>query len=296
MQGEGKAVLLNGNLSGEKLVFTPEENQRHSVGRIDILAKSKSSKLTTITLDMKKVKSNQISINQVHAIVNQTPDTINLTKAIIQPAHGEILIKGNYKIPGKSYKFDLQGRKLRIEDFAKEDVTSPLMFDASLHGAIPQNEPAARGLNGKIKFKAGKGRLHKLKIAQGILDLFNPDTFTNKAGHSFDYLGGDVNIVKGLMSTKNLAMDGDQLKVIMVGTADLATQKLNMQGEAQPIQMLDTAIKNIPILGDILSGGKDGVIKTRFKVEGTFNEPQITTDLGGLLSQPGKLIDGLMGK
>ena len=61
------------------------------------------------------------------------------------------------------------------------------------------------------------------------------------------------------------------------------------------MQLLDTAIKNIPILGDILSGGKDGVIKTRFKVGGTFSDPQVTTDVGGLLSQPGKLIDGLTG-
>ncbi len=288
-QGDGKAVLLNGKLLGEKLIFTPE-GQRHSVDRIDILAKSKSSNLTTITLDMKKIKSNQSSFKQIYAIVNQSPDAIILTKGFVHPPHGEILIKGNYNIPAKSYKFDLQGRKLRMEDFAREDVISPLMFDGTLHGTIPAKEPAARGLNGAIKFKAGKGRFHKLKIAQSILTLFNPNALTAKSGLSFDYLGGDVKIVRGLMSTRNLAMDGDQLKIKMVGTADLATQKLNMQGEAQPMQLLDSAIKNIPILGDILSGGKDGVIKTRFKVGGTFDDPQVTSDVGG------QLIDGLTGK
>jgi uncharacterized protein YhdP len=176
-----------------------------------------------------------------------------------------------------------------MEDFAKEDIISPLQFDGTLNGTFPQNAPATKGLNGNINFKAGKGRFHKLKLAQGILTLFNPNAISTKSGMSFDYLGGDVNIVNGLMSTKNLAMDGDQLKVKLIGTADLPSKKLNMRGVAQPMQLLDSAIKNIPVVGKILSGGKDGVIKTKFKVGGTFDDPQVTTDVAG------KIFDSLTG-
>ena len=288
-QGNGKAVMFNGNLAGEKLIFTPEENQRHSVERVDILAQSKSSKLTTITMDLKKIRSNQSAFKQIKAVINQSPDSIILTRGQIYPANGEILIKGNYKLPTKSYKFDIQGRKLKMEDFAKEDVISPLQFDGTLNGTIPQKAPATKGLNGNINFKAGKGRFHKLKLAQGILTLFNPNALSTKSGMSFDYLGGDVNIVNGLMSTKNLAMDGDQLKVKLIGTADLPSKKLNMRDVAQPMQLLDSAIKNIPVVGNILSGGKDGVIKTKFKVGGTFDDPQVTTDVAG------KIFDSLTG-
>ena len=45
------------------------------------------------------------------------------------------------------------------------------------------------------------------------------------------------------------------------------------------MQLLDAAIKNIPILGDILAGGKSGVIKTRFTVRGTFDDPQVSTNI-----------------
>jgi len=277
-EGEDQAVLLNGTLTGEKLMYTPQD-QRHSVGRIDIAVKSESSDLTTITMNMQGARFNQLDIKLIRAVIKQTPDTIHLTNATIHPAHGKILIKGEYKIQAKAYRFDLQGRKLRMEDFAKEDVVSPLTFNGTFRGAIPQKGPAASGLNGTVKFKAGKGRFHKLKVMQGILTLFNPDALTSRVGLGFDYLGGDVKIVKGLMSTKNLAMDGDQLKVRVTGTADLATQKLNLQGEAQPMQLLDAAIKNIPILGDILSGGNSGVIKTRFTVRGTFDDPQVSTNI-----------------
>jgi hypothetical protein len=288
-QGDGKAVMFNGKLAGEKLVFKPEENQRHSIERVDILANSKSNTLTTITMDMKKVRSNQTALKQIKAIINQTPDTITLTRGHIYPANGEVLVKGNYKLPTKSYIFDLQGRNLKLEDFAKEDVVSPLQFDGALHGTIPEKEPATRGLNGKVNFKAGKGRFHKFKLAQGILTLFNPNAITTKSGLTFDYLGGDVQITNGLMSTKNLALDGDQLKVKLVGTADLPTQKMNMQGVAQPMQLLDSAIKNIPVFGKILSGGEEGVIKTKFRVRGTFDNPHVTTDVAG------KIFDGLTG-
>jgi len=288
-QGDGKAVMFNGKLAGEKLVFTPEENQRHSIERVDILANSKSSKLTTITMDMKKIRSNQSTFKQIKAVINQTPDTITLMRGHIYPANGEILIKGNYKLPKKSYKVDLQGRKLRMEDFAKEDVTSPLLFNGTLYGTLPQNTPPAKELNGTINFKAGKGRFHKLNLAQGILTLFNPSALSTKPGMSFDYLGGDVKIVNGLMSTKNLALDGDQLKIKLIGTADLPTKKLNMQGVAQPMTLLDSAIKNIPGFGKILSGGKDDVIKTKFRVGGTFDDPKVTTDVAE------KIFDSLTG-
>jgi hypothetical protein len=62
-----------------------------------------------------------------------------------------------------------------------------------------------------------------------------------------------------------------------------------MQGVAQPMQLLDSAIKNIPVFGKILSGGKDGVIKTKFRVGGTFDDPKVTTDVAG------KIFDGLTG-
>ena len=174
-----------------------------------------------------------------------------------------------------------------MEDFAsKEEVTSPLKFKGTLQGKVPDNEPATRGLNGNIKITAGKGVFHKMKLTQGILSgvltLLNPTSALefDKEGLVFDYLGGDVKITKGVMSSKNLALEGAQLKVYMRGKADLTTQKLNLRGEALPQQMLDKALKSIPILGDILSGvSKGGIIKTPFTVRGTFSDPQVSAGL-----------------
>ncbi|MCH8207552.1 MAG: AsmA-like C-terminal domain-containing protein [Nitrospinae bacterium] len=279
---KGKAVMLNGNLTARKVVLTPGK-QRYAIERIDINAKSRSKNLTTINLNLNNILFNNIALKKVTAALNLTPDAIVVTRGALSPAHGEVLIKGDYQLSAKTYKFNLQGKGLRIEDFAnKEEITSPLRFTGTLHGRVPDHEPATRGLNGAIKITAGKGIFHKFKIAQGILTLLNPTSAFqfNKEGLAFDYMGGDVKITKGVLSSKNLAMEGPQMKIYMRGTADLTTQKLNINGEARPLQMLDAVLKSIPILGDILSGGsKGGIIKTPFTVRGTFSDPKVSAGL-----------------
>ena len=44
-----------------------------------------------------------------------------------------------------------------------------------------------------------------------------------------------------------------------------------------PLQMLDKTIKSIPLLENILPGGKKGgLLETYFKINGKLNEPKVT--------------------
>ena len=75
-------------------------------------------------------------------------------------------------------------------------------------------------------------------------------------GLNYDSLGGDFFITKGLVFTKNFEMKNSQLNLELAGKANLAADTVNAQVKAMPLQMLDKTIKSIPLLGNILTGGK----------------------------------------
>ena len=77
------------------------------------------------------------------------------------------------------------------------------------------------------------------------------------------------------------------------------------QVKAMPLQMLDKTIKSIPLLGEILGGGKKGgVVETYFKVHGKLSQPDFTMEphktltekpvsiLKGFLNLPKNLTEG----
>ena len=91
-------------------------------------------------------------------------------------------------------------------------------------------------------------------------------------------------------------MKSPQINLQVVGEANLGTDTVNAQVKAMPLQMLDKAVKAIPLLGQILTGGKKGgVIETYFKVDGKLSEPSVTMQAHkSLTEKPGAMLNELM--
>ena len=56
--------------------------------------------------------------------------------------------------------------------------------------------------------------------------------------------------------------------------------------------ILDKTIKSIPLLGNILTGGKkSGLIETYFKINGKLSEPKVTPESHkSLIEKPGAIL------
>ena len=128
-----------------------------------------------------------------------------------------------------------------------------------------------------MKINLADGTLTELgPVLKTVLTLLNPTTAlqATKAGMSYESLGGDFKIVKGLVKTNNFDMESPQINLQVVGEANLVTDTINAQVKAMPLQMLDKTIKAIPLLGNILTGGKKGgIIETYFIVDGKLSAP-----------------------
>ena len=109
-------------------------------------------------------------------------------------------------------------------------------------------------------------------------------------------MGGDFEIAKGVIHTDNFEMKSPQVNMNVVGKANLVEDTVLAQVKAMPLQMLDKTIKAIPLLGQILGGGKKGgVIETYFKVDGKLSKPDfMLLPHKSLTEKPGSILKGLM--
>ena len=79
------------------------------------------------------------------------------------------------------------------------------------------------------------------------------------------------------------------LTIKVEGTINEATDQIDLVGVISPLQALSKPIAQIPLLREILTGGKDeGIFAMTFQVEGTLDEPDFKVQPLSLLA-PGIL-------
>ena len=291
-------LKLKGILQGEKLVF---QNQQIEKIKVDF----NSSTVTQARIELEKVKIGERNFKKATALFKITPKKINLTGGKIWSKNGLIQLAADLQPESGNYRLKFKGDKLMVEDLLQPPhLMGPLQLSGALSGTLPQNNSApgfpdhARNLSGNIKLKLVDGSIPELGVMEGLLTLLNPTTALNaqKKGLSYDYIGGDFKIIKGLIHTDNFEMKSPQVNINVVGKANLVEDTVLAQVKAMPLQMLDEVIKAIPLLGQILGGGKKGgVIETYFKVDGKLSQPNFAMQPHkSLMEKPGSILKGLL--
>ena len=273
-----------GILSINKLELGTGEKKK-TIEAAKLILKDNSKEFTQGLIELDKVRTAGLQLKKVQTKFKINPKQIDLTEGRIFLKNGQLKLTGSFLPLSSDYRLRFQGNKLKIEDFL-EQLTGSLNMQGKLNGKLHENSiefrDMAKELSGQVKIKLTDGTLPEFKALETFLILLNPITNqqSKKAGLNYESLEGDFKIVKGLVNTDNLEMKSPQIKLQVVGEANLATDTINAQVKAMPLQMLDKTIKAIPFLENILTGGKKGgVIATYFKVDGKLSAPKVTAQL-----------------
>lgn len=217
----------------------------------------------------------------------------------VAPPHGTVRSNASFNIADRSYELEFDGKGLRIEDFYLQNVDGNLALKGKLGGVLPARGDPLAQVSGKVAVRATAGRFYELEPLRALLTVLNPLSVTklNEKGLGYDSLGGDFVLQKGPWTTDNFALLSPEMKIYMTGSANPVTDRINMKGRFQPSRELDQVVKSVPILGEILTGGKQGgVIETRFSLTGPLRRPKISLDAGGTLTGKGSDILRELGK
>ncbi|MHA1528189.1 MAG: hypothetical protein ACTSVG_04155 [Alphaproteobacteria bacterium] len=108
-------------------------------------------------------------------------------------------------------------------------------------------------------------------------------------GLAFDKVRVPFEFRDGVLTLSGATAKGTMLAVKVEGTVDESGDEIDLVGVISPVYALTGVLDNIPLLGDILSGGKgEGILAMTFSVRGTLDEPDFSVNPLSLLA-PGIL-------
>lgn len=208
------------------------------------------------------------SLLQSRTVMNLKVETSNLNALMSQFGHGDQIRGGIGKLEGK---LSWPGHAF---DFATVSLSGNFKFE---------------GTNGAFtKVEAGPGKLLGLISLQSLprrITLDFRDIFSN--GFSFDRIGGDVQIDRGVMSTQNFEIVGPAAEVKMTGDVTLPTERANLTFTVAPkldeTVALSAGLFTLnPLIGVAVYVGQkvignpfEKLFSFKYAVSGTWDNPEV---------------------
>ncbi len=98
------------------------------------------------------------------------------------------------------------------------------------------------------------------------------------SGLPFMTLRGDFIYGGGRVTLERLLAFGEALGVTADGWVDIDRDRLELQGTVAPAYALNSILDNVPIIGQLLGGGSQGLFAANFRLSGASADPQVTVN------------------
>jgi len=155
------------------------------------------------------------------------------------------------------------------------------------------NDAAAGApLDGTLKL--GPYRMQKVTPRANIDSLNSTIDDLNRAGDAlqqYDGLEANITRIGDRIEVKNGRTSGKSIGLTTAGTLNLANDTVKLRGVVVPGFALNNLLSNVPILGPLLTGGKNaGLFAITYKLEGPFDDLKSDINMMSALT-PGALRD-----
>lgn len=140
--------------------------------------------------------------------------------------------------------------------------------------------------------KLGPYRMQKVTPRPDVDSLNSAIDGLNRAGNAlqqFDGLEANITKVGDKIEVKNGRTNGSSIGLTTMGTLDLANDTARLRGVVVPGFALNNLLSNVPLLGPLLTGGKNaGLIAFTYRLEGPFDDLKSDVNMMSALT-PGAL-------
>lgn len=117
------------------------------------------------------------------------------------------------------------------------------------------------------------GKLLTLASLKGITDILN-----NK-GISFKKFSAPFTLSDGVIKVSGAKSSGSSIGITAEGDIDTNKSEINLKGAIVPAQAVNKILGQIPVVGTLLTGGKnEGIIATKYKIKGSYADAKVTVN------------------
>jgi hypothetical protein len=131
------------------------------------------------------------------------------------------------------------------------------------------------GINGTARLHVEKGRLWEFVLFSKLFSIVNIVSIDElfKEGLPFRYLTGDFVVKDGIISTEDMYLDSDSLRMSAAGSIDMPKASIDGYLALHPFVTIDKIISKIPLAGWIITGRKETTLSMYFSVKGPLKDP-----------------------
>jgi len=224
--------------------------------------------------------------------INQVLQTKDLTLG--QDKIDKVMVRGKLSlsdIQNPSFETVLVSRSVPINrlfgmfgGIFKASLTGhTVWFKARLQGRGGDIKQITQSLKGRLAFDLKDGRISTGRLLNGAVKLFgipvDPQTVAERAEQpntGYLQIYGDFLINNGIARTEKFLYEEKGERLSLVGAFDLNTSRMKTVVGHAPFRRVGRVIKQIPLIGPILTGGEEeSLITTYYKVEGPFSDPKV---------------------
>ncbi len=100
-----------------------------------------------------------------------------------------------------------------------------------------------------------------------------------RGGLPFSSLSGDVVVKHGELSTENLSLIGEAVRLDTRGQVNLRQKVLDITTDVIPLRGITSVVERVPLAGKLLAQSTDRLTALPFQVSGPYHDPQISLRL-----------------
>jgi AsmA-like C-terminal region/Protein of unknown function len=182
------------------------------------------------------------------------------------------------------FQSDDLGAALQVLDIADGVVGGHVSLDGQLSEIAGKHTLRAHveGKNYTLVHAPVATRILALPSLTGFASMLSG------SGLPFMTLRGDFIYGRGRLTIERLLAFGEALGVTAEGSIDIDRDRLDLRGTVAPAYALNSILNNVPILGELLGGGSQGLFAANFRLNGASGDPQVTVNPLSVLA-PGVL-------
>jgi len=176
---------------------------------------------------------------------------------------------------------NLETTFLSADNLSEHLVTGTLSVQGMVQGHGKDERGIFPTLNGDVKILVKDGRIRRGTVIPKMLALMNLPAILQgkvdleKEGYPFDKQSGTLTIKNGIMSSKDIVMDGPILRLTGAGTYDLVEDQLDLALVASPLGSYFKLLRKIPLFRLLLEGDQESIDMAVFEVKGPINDPVV---------------------
>jgi len=129
--------------------------------------------------------------------------------------------------------------------------------------------------------------VEKLPLLAVLLNATSPFGFSGILTDSADFnrFEGEFLWQNGKISVTRAHAAGTSIGINIDGKVDMDSNTANLQGTLVPFSTVNNVLNSIPLIGDLLTGGKDqGVLAVSYEINGPLNAPKVSVNPVSLLT------------